>query len=138
MKEFQPKIMVFCCDWCAYAGADLAGVKQISMQPNFVVLRASCAAQIDPEHIMEAFGRGADGVLIVSCHPSDCHHVEGARRANTRVVLTKKVLEQFGLEPERLHMEGVEATEGLRYAQAVNDFIQKIKQLGPTTVPKVT
>jgi len=138
VKEFQPKIMVFCCDWCAYAGADMAGVKHIPMEPDFVVLRAPCAAQIDPEHIMEAFGRGADGVLIVGCRPTDCHHLEGAHRANARVVLTKKVLEQFGLEPERLRMEGVEATEGLRYAQVVNDFIQNIKRLGPTPLTKPT
>lgn len=134
VKGFRPKILVFCCDWCAYAGADMAGVKRISMEPDFVVLRASCAAQVDPEHIMAAFGNGADGVLIVTCHPTDCHHVEGAHRANARVALTKMVMGQFGLEPERLHMEGVEATEGRKYAQAVDHFIQKIKQLGPSPV----
>jgi F420-non-reducing hydrogenase iron-sulfur subunit len=116
----------------------MAGVQRISMEPDFVVLRASCAAQIDPEHIMVAFGDGADGVLIVTCHPTDCHHVEGAYRANARVALTKIVMGQFGLEPERLHMEGIEATEGRRYAQAVNNFIQKIKQLGPNPVSKAS
>ena len=134
MREFRPKILVFCCDWCAYAGADMAGVKQVSIQPEFVVLRAPCAAQIDTEYIMEAFGKGADGVLIVSCHPTDCHHVGGAHRARARVALTKILMKQFGLESERLHMEGIEATEGIKYAQAVNDFIQNIKKLGPTPI----
>lgn len=138
MPEFQPKILVFCCDWCAYAGADVAGVKQLSIQPDFVVLRAPCAGQIDPEHILAAFGSGADGVMIASCHPTDCHHVGGAHRANTRVALTKVLMKQFGLEPERLHMESIEATEGRRYAQAVNDFIQKVKTLGPIPLEKAS
>ncbi|KPL19817.1 MAG: hypothetical protein AMJ92_01225 [candidate division Zixibacteria bacterium SM23_81] len=134
MPEFQPKILVFCCDWCAYAGADMAGVRHMSIQPEFVVLRTPCAAQIDVEYIMEAFGNGADGVLIVGCHPTDCHHVGGAHRAQSRVALTKILMKQFGLESERLHMEGIEATEGIKYAQAVNDFIQNIKKLGPTPI----
>lgn len=138
MKEFQPKILVFCCDWCAYAGADMAGVERLSIQPDFVVLRAPCSAQIDPEYILAAFGSGADGVMIASCHPTDCHHVGGAHRAHTRVALTKVLMKQFGLEPERLHMEGIEATEGRMYARAINDFIQKIKQLGPTPVAKAS
>jgi F420-non-reducing hydrogenase iron-sulfur subunit len=138
VREFQPKILVFCCDWCAYAGADVAGVRHVSIQPDFVVLRTPCAGQIDMEYIMEAFGKGADGVLIVSCHSTDCHHVGGAHRAHARVALTKILMKQFGLEPERLQMEGIEATEGIRYAQAVNNFIQNIKQLGPTPLNKAS
>jgi F420-non-reducing hydrogenase iron-sulfur subunit len=138
VKEFQPKILVFCCDWCAYAGADMAGVERLSIQPDFIVLRAPCAAQIDPEHIVEAFGNGADGVLIVSCRPTDCHHVGGAHRAHARVALTKMIMEQFGLEPGRLHIEGIEATEGRKYAETINNFIQRVKELGPNPVLKVT
>ena len=85
----EPKIVAFVCHWCAYAGADMAGVERFSIQPDFVVLRTPCAAQIDPEHILAAFGSGADGVMIARCHPTDCHHVGGAHRANARVALMK-------------------------------------------------
>ncbi|MCK4597438.1 hydrogenase iron-sulfur subunit, partial [bacterium] len=120
MKDFQPKILVFCCDWCAGAAADMAGVERVAIAPNFVVLRVPCAAQIDPEHILAAFGNGADGVMIASCHPTDCHHVAGAHRAQARLALTKVLLRQFGLEPDRLSVQHIEATEGRKYAQAVN------------------
>lgn len=114
----------------------MAGVERLSIQPDFVVLRTPCAAQIDPEHILAAFGSGADGVMIVSCHPTDCHHVGGVHRARARMALMKILMKQFGVESDRLHMECIEATEGLRYTQAVNDFIQNIKKLGPTPVEK--
>jgi len=116
----------------------MAGVQRLSVQPDFVVLRTPCAAQIDPEYIVEAFGNGADGVLIVSCRPTDCHHVGGAHRAHARVALTKMIMAQFGLEPERLRMEGIEATEGGKYAETINDFIEKVKELGPSPVFKAT
>ncbi|NIR86245.1 hydrogenase iron-sulfur subunit [Candidatus Bathyarchaeota archaeon] len=134
MTEFEPKIVGFLCNWCAYAGADLAGVSRIQYPPNLRVVRVMCTGRIDPAFILEAFRSGADGVLVAGCHPGDCHYISGNFKAYRRVVMLKKLLEQFGLESDRLRLEWVSASEGDRFATVIKDMVGEIKKLGPSPV----
>ncbi|MFB0556299.1 MAG: hydrogenase iron-sulfur subunit [Dehalococcoidia bacterium] len=129
--EFEPKILAFCCNWCAYAGADLAGVSRMQYPPNIRIIRVMCSGRVDPEFVLKAFTLGADGVLVLGCHPGDCHYSSGNYKTMRRVPLTEKLLEQFGVEQERLKLEWVSAAEGARFAQVVTDFTSRIKELGP-------
>jgi F420-non-reducing hydrogenase iron-sulfur subunit len=130
--EFEPKIIGFLCNWCAYAGADLAGVSRIQYPPNIRIIRVMCSGRIDPIFILEALKDGADGVLVAGCHlPSDCHYISGNFKALRRIILLKKVLQDFGIEPERVRLEWVSASEGDRFAAIVRDMVEQIKKLGP-------
>jgi len=130
--EFEPKIVAFLCNWCAYAGADLAGVSRIQYPATVRVIRVMCSGRVDPVFILEAFKDGADGVLVAGCHlPSDCHYLSGNFKAERRVLLLKEVLGQFGIEPERLRLEWVSASEGDRFATVIKDMTEEIKKLGP-------
>lgn len=130
-EEFEPKILAFCCNWCAYAGADLAGVSRMQYPPNIRIIRVMCSGRVEPEFVLKAFTLGADGVLVLGCHPGDCHYISGNYKTMRRVPLTKRLLEQFGVEQERLKLEWVSAAEGARFAQVVTDFTSKVKELGP-------
>lgn len=131
--DFEPKIVGFLCNWCAYAGADLAGVSRIQYPPNIRIIRVMCSGRVDPIFILEAFKDGADGVLVAGCHlPSDCHYINGNYRAQARVTLLKRVLEDFGIDPERLRLEWVSASEGDRFATIVRDMVDQLKRLGPS------
>jgi F420-non-reducing hydrogenase iron-sulfur subunit len=131
--EFEPKIIGFLCNWCAYAGADLAGVSRIQYPPNIRIIRVMCSGRIDPVFILEALKDGADGVLVAGCHlPSDCHYISGNFKALRRITLLKKVLQDFGIEPERVRLEWVSASEGDRFAAIVRDMVEQIKKLGPS------
>ena len=133
MTEFRPKIVGFLCNWCAYAGADLAGVSRIQYPPTVRVIRVMCSGRIEPAFILEAFKDGADGVLVAGCHlPADCHYLSGNFKALRRVMLLKKLLPQFGIEPERLRVEWVSASEGDRFATVIKDMTKEIKKLGPS------
>ena len=130
---FEPKIVGFLCNWCSYAGADLAGVSRIQYPPNIRIIRVMCSGRIDPIFVLEAFKNGADGVLIAGCHlPSDCHYINGNFTTLRRVTLLKIVIQQFGIEPERLRLEWISASEGDKFAATVRDMVQQIKQLGPS------
>jgi F420-non-reducing hydrogenase iron-sulfur subunit len=130
-EEFEPKILAFCCNWCAYAGADLAGVSRLQYPPNIRIIRVMCSGRVEPEFVLKAFALGADGVLVLGCHPGDCHYLSGNYKTMRRVLLIKRFLEQFGMEQERLKLEWVSAAEGARFAQVVTDFINRVKELGP-------
>jgi len=131
MENFEPKIVGFCCNWCAYAGADLAGVSRIQYPPNLRMIRVMCSGAVAPEYVLEAFCHGADGVFIGGCHPGDCHYMSGNYKTIKRVLILSKFLPQLGIEPERLRLEWVSAGEGKRFAQVVTDFTEEIKKLGP-------
>jgi F420-non-reducing hydrogenase iron-sulfur subunit len=132
---FEPKIIGFLCNWCSYAGADLAGVSRIQYPPNIRIIRVMCSGRIDPAFILEAFKDGADGVLIGGCHlPSDCHYISGNFKAVRRISLLKKVLGEFGIEPERVRLEWISASEGDKFAAVVRDMTEQIKKLGPSQV----
>ncbi len=133
MTEFEPKIVGFLCNWCSYAGADLAGVSRIQYPPNVRIVRVMCSGRVDPIFILEAFRSGADGVLVAGCHlPSDCHYLSGNFKAHRRVMIMKKLLPQFGIEPERLKIEWVSASEGDKFATVIKDMTDEIKKLGPS------
>ena len=132
MDEFEPKILGFCCNWCAYAGADLAGISRIQYPPNLRMIRVMCSGTIDPLYILEAFGKGADGVFIGGCHPGDCHYQSGNYKTRRKVSLVKRLLSQLGVSPQRIRLEWVSAAEGQRFAQVVTDFIGQVKELGPS------
>ena len=130
---FEPKIIGFLCNWCAYAGADLAGVSRIQYPPNLRIIRVMCSGRIDPAFILEAFNDGADGVLVAGCHmPSDCHYLSGNFKAQRRIFLLQKVLEQFGIEPERLRLEWISASEGDRFATVIKEMVGEIRKRGPS------
>jgi len=133
VAEFEPTIVGFLCNWCAYAGADLAGTSRIQYPPNIRIIRVMCSGRIDPIFILEAFKNGADGVLVAGCHlPSDCHYLSGNFKAQKRVILLKKMLPQLGIEPERLRLEWISASEGDKFAAVVKDMVSKLKKLGPS------
>jgi F420-non-reducing hydrogenase iron-sulfur subunit len=129
---FVPKILVFCCNWCAYAGADLAGVSRRQISPYYRVIRTLCSARVDPEFILHAFKQGADGVMVLGCHPGDCHYIGGNYRTRRRMALLKVILQQFGLQKDRFRLEWVSAAEGEKFARVVNEFVQRITELGPS------
>ena len=133
-EEFEPRIVGFLCNWCSYAGADLAGVSRIQYPPNLRVIRVMCSGRVDPAFILEAFISGADGVLLSGCHPGDCHYIAGNYKAQRRGILLKKLLEQFGLEPQRLRIEFVSASEGAKFAAVVKEMVEDIKRLGPSSL----
>ncbi len=129
---FEPKIIGFLCNWCAYAGADLAGVSRIQYPTNIRIIRVMCSGRIDPAFVLEAFKDGADGVLVAGCHlPSDCHYISGNFKALRRITLLKNTLKEFGIEPERLRLEWVSASEGDKFAAIVRDMVNEIRKLGP-------
>lgn len=130
--NFKPKVMIFCCNWCSYAGADLAGVSRLQMKPNFRVIRTMCSGRVDPELILRAFQKGADGVLVAGCHPGGCHYIGGNYRTRRRIALLRYLIKQFGLNPDRLALEWISAGEAQRFASTVNGFIEKIEKLGPS------
>ncbi len=129
---FEPLIITFCCNWCSYAGADLAGTARIQYPPNIRIIRVMCSGMVHPNLIIEALTKGADGVLMCGCHPGDCHYREGNLRAQSRAEAVGLMLEDFGLEPERFRLEWVSASEGPRFAQVVTDMVENIKALGPS------
>ncbi|MEM4233340.1 MAG: hydrogenase iron-sulfur subunit, partial [Thermoplasmata archaeon] len=120
--EWEPKILVFCCNWCSYAGADLAGVSRLQMPPYFRVIRVMCSARVDPEFVMRAFQKGADGVLVAGCHPADCHYIGGNYRTRRRMALLKMLIQQFGFDPDRLQLEWISAGEGEKFQKTIVAF----------------
>ncbi len=131
---FKPKLIGFLCNWCSYAGADLAGIGRVQMKPTLRIIRVMCSGSLDPELIFEALISGADGVIVMGCHPGDCHYISGNLQAERKIELTQKLLSLTDLENGRLRLEWVSAAEGQRFAQVVNDFTQQIQDLGPTPI----
>jgi len=135
-KIFEPNIVAFLCNWCSYAGADLAGTSRIKYPPNIKSIRLMCSGRVDVVFILEALRKGADGVLIAGCHPGDCHYQSGNYKTNRRVLLTKKLLEELGIEPERIRFEYISASEGQKFANVVTDFVKNLKEMGPIKLPQ--
>ena len=137
MVDFEPVIIAFTCNWCTYAGADLAGTSKLQYPANVRIIRLMCTGRLEPEFILEAFKRGADGVLVGGCHPGDCHYLEGNYKASYRVALIKELLKTLGIEPERLRLEWISASEGNKFAEVVTSFVEEIKKLGPNPLKEV-
>jgi F420-non-reducing hydrogenase iron-sulfur subunit len=126
---FEPRIVGFLCNWCSYAGADKAGSAQTPYPPNVHVVRVMCTGRVDPQFILTAFKKGADGVLILACHPGDCHYKEGNYRAVQRHHILEKMLEQFGIEPERCRFDFVSAGEGEKFVRLVSEMVGEVRNL---------
>jgi len=130
--KWNPRIVVFACNWCSYAGADTAGVSRIQHQPHFRMIRVMCSGRIQPGFVLRAFEKGADGVLVSGCHFGDCHYVFGNERAVEQFDKTRNVVQLLGLEDERLRLEWISAAEGARFAEVINEFTEQVRQLGPS------
>ena len=134
-KEFEPNLLGFLCNWCSYAGADLAGTSRMKYPTNLKSIRVMCSGRVDPAFVLEALRKGVDGVLIAGCHPGDCHYQSGNYKTNRRVKLLKKLLEELGIDPKRVRFEYVSASEGQKFATVVTEFVAEMKKLGPNPIP---
>ena len=134
-ESFEPKIVGFLCNWCSYAGADKAGSSQTPYPPNVAVIRVMCSGRVDPQFILDALHKGADGVMILACHPGDCHYKEGNQRAVQRYRILLGLLEQFGIEKERCKFDYVSAGEGEKFVRVITEMVDTVKGLGPLTLP---
>ncbi|GAK60874.1 methyl-viologen-reducing hydrogenase, delta subunit [Candidatus Vecturithrix granuli] len=131
MENWEPKIVAFLCNWCSYAGADLAGVSRLQYGTNIRVIRVPCSGRVNPLYILKALQNGADGVLVSGCHPGDCHYISGNLAARRKFALIKNLLEYVGLEPQRVQFSWVSASEGQRFATLINKVIEDVKKVGP-------
>ena len=129
--SFEPRIVAFLCNWCSYAGANLAGTSRLEMPPNFQVIRVMCSSRVDPMFLIRAFLRGADGVLVAGCHPGDCHYKDGNYFTRRRYVVLRKMMDELGLESDRFRLSWVSAAEGQKFRQVVTQFTEDIRKLGP-------
>ena len=134
MENFEPEIVAFCCHYCAYTAADMAGSKRIAYPANVKIIRVPCTGKVDALHILTAFEKGADGVYVAGCLEGDCHFKNGNIRASHRVSHVQNILEDIGWEKERVEMIMMSAGMGERFAQTAREFTQKIKELGPSPI----
>jgi F420-non-reducing hydrogenase iron-sulfur subunit len=133
MDVFKPKIVSFLCNWCSYAGADSAGGQHKNIPANIRIIRVMCSGRIDPQFVLKSFKEGADGVLVLGCHPGDCHYKEGNYKALRRMKMFHKLLEQFGIEKERFRLDWVSASEAEKFARVTNEIVNVVTKLGPLT-----
>jgi len=131
-ETFEPLIVGFCCNWCSYAGADLAGVSRYQYPPNLRIIRVMCSGMVHPNLVIDALTKGADGVLICGCHIGDCHYLDGNVKAENRKEAIELMLEDFGIEPERFRLEWVSASEGPRFAEVIREMTETVRALGPS------
>ncbi len=134
--NWTPRIVAFFCNWCTYTAADLAGVSRMKYAPNARVIRLMCSGRVDPQFVLDAFSRGADGVLIGGCHPGDCHYVEGNYKMLRRFQLLKRMLKDLGIDGKRLRLEWISAAEGERVKTVINEMTAQLTELGPLGVPQ--
>ena len=130
-EVWEPKIVAFLCNWCSYAGADLAGVSRNQYPPNVRVIRVPCSGRVNPLFILRALRQGADGVLVSGCHPGDCHYISGNYYARRKFALLDSLLDYMGLEPGRVQFSWVSASEGIRFAQVIKEVTESVRALGP-------
>ena len=130
-SEWQPKILAFLCNWCSYAGADLAGVSRLQYPPNARIVRVPCSGRVNPAYILKALQEGVDGVLVSGCHPGDCHYLTGNYHARRKFRLLKELLDFVGVEDGRVQFSWVSAAEGAKFAQVMAEVTEKVRALGP-------
>ena len=129
--SWEPKILGLLCNWCSYLGADLAGTSRMEYAPNVRIVRLMCSGRAEPSFVLSALKSGADGVLIAGCHPGDCHYIDGNLKTQRRIPLLKKMLEQMGIEPERVRLAWISAAEAPDIVRLVNEYTEEIRSLGP-------
>ena len=130
-EAFEPQIVGFLCRWCSYQGADLAGVSRMKYPPNVIPIRVMCSGRVDPSFVLKAFAEGADGVLVCGCHPGDCHYQRGNYNAMRRILLLHELLDQFGIDRDRVRLEWVSASEGEKFGRVVSEMTETVRSLGP-------
>ncbi len=135
-KTFEPNLLAFCCNWCSYAGADLAGLSRLKYPANVRIIRTMCSGRVDPQFVIDAFENGADGVLIAACHLGDCHYIAQNYKTFKRVNLLLKLMDSFGIEKDRLRLEFISAGEGNKFADTITEMVLKLKELGPAPLNK--
>jgi F420-non-reducing hydrogenase iron-sulfur subunit len=133
---WEPRIVAFFCNWCTYTAADLAGVSRLKHAPNVRIIRVMCSGRVDPQFVLDAFAKGADGVLIGGCHIGDCHYVEGNYKAIRRVQMLRRILRGMGIEDDRFRLEWISASEGEKVKLVINDMVEKVRALGPLGLPQ--
>lgn len=131
MGDFEPSVVAFLCNWCSYAGADLAGTSRLKYPPNVRSIRVMCSGRVDPVFVLDAIKEGIDGVLVAGCHPGDCHYQSGNYKTNRKVKLIKKMLAELNIDPKRVRFEFISASEGQKFADVVTDFVGQLKEMGP-------
>jgi coenzyme F420-reducing hydrogenase delta subunit len=131
MNNSEPKIVAFCCNWCSYAGADLAGTSRMQYPSNLRIIRVMCSGRVNPVFVLKALRVGADGVLVLGCHPGDCHYLTGNYRTRRRLSITMKFMEYMGIEPERIQVSWCSASEGSRFAEVVTKVTADLKRISP-------
>jgi len=132
MAEFEPKIVAFACNWCTYAAADLAGTARLQYPPNVYIVRLMCSGMINPDYILRAFEKGADGVIVSGCKYTDCHYIDGPVKCDAMFAKLKRLVNVLGLEDERLRREMISTSEGTVFARVVKEFVEQLKKLGPS------
>ncbi|NSW89807.1 MAG: hydrogenase iron-sulfur subunit [Firmicutes bacterium] len=128
---WEPKIIAFLCNWCSYAGADLAGTSRLQYPPNIRIIRVPCSGRLNPLFIIKALAEGADGVMVSGCHPGDCHYLSGNMYARRRFTVLKKLITTAGINPDRVHFTWISASEGGRFAEVVKEVTERVRKLGP-------
>jgi len=131
MEDFEPTIIAFVCNWCTYTAADLAGTSRLAYPQNVRLIRVMCTGMVDPQYIIKAFLEGADGVLVSGCHPGDCHYINGNFKARRRVKLLKEILPRFGFDQERLRLTWIGASDGIQFAEIMQELMTQVKAMGP-------
>ena len=135
---YEPKIVAFCCNWCSYAGADLAGTTRIQYPPNVRIIRVMCSGRVDPAFVLKAFALGADGVIVAGCHPADCHYINGNEKAAMRGEFLESFLEEAGIEPQRFKIEWIAGSEGRKFAETITKMVAELEKLGPVSEEAVS
>lgn len=133
LEEWKPKILAFCCNWCTYAGADLAGLNRMNYPADVRLLRLPCSGRVNPQFVLHAFQKGCDGVLVCGCHPGDCHYATGNYFTRRRMLLYRRYLEYFGIEPERFEVRWISGSEAGKFRDTVVDTCEAVSKLGPNT-----
>ena len=134
--EFEPNILVFCCNWCSYAGADLAGVSRFQYPPNIRIIRVMCSSRVGPTFVLRAFNNGIDGLLVIGCHMGDCHYMKGFEYTQVRMRHLKNLIKYIGIEDGRFRLHSISASEGKQFSELIKDFTNKITELGELKIPK--
>jgi F420-non-reducing hydrogenase iron-sulfur subunit len=134
MPEFEPRILAFCCNWCSYAGADLAGVSRLQMPPNIHIIRVMCSGNVKPEYVVKSLVEGVDGVLVLGCHIGDCHYISGNHRTIKRFALLERLMDDLGVDKRRVRVDWVSASEGEKFQKVVSEFVAQVKSLGPNDI----
>jgi F420-non-reducing hydrogenase iron-sulfur subunit len=134
-EPFEPRIVAFFCNWCTYTAADLAGVSRMKYAPNMRTIRLMCSGRVDPQFVLEAFAKGADGVLIGGCHPGDCHYISGNHKCLRRFEMLRRLVRDMGIEAGRLRLEWIAASEGEKLKNVVNEMVEDVRALGPLDLP---